>query len=99
VRTLREENAAQRSLDAAVDRWARAMDAWEAATWAIAHDPTAGDPVTESGRTRSHTFEGARSIDMPTVTLIYEVPENSSDYLIIHDALFTDSRYGQAGRG
>jgi hypothetical protein len=75
------------------------MEAWEAATWTIAHDERAGFPVTESGRTRSHTYEGARSIDMPTVTLLYEIPENDSHPLIIHDALFTDARYGQVGRG
>jgi hypothetical protein len=72
------------------------MDAWEAATWIIARDPTAGDPVTESGITRAYTFEGARSIDLPTLTLLYEV---QAETIVIHDALFADSRHGQAGRG
>jgi hypothetical protein len=96
VRTLREEDAAARSLNAALERWSRAMDAWEAATWTIAHDPRAGDPVTESGKTRAYSFEGARSIDMPSLTLLYEIAD---DYIIVHDALFANSRHGQAGRG
>jgi hypothetical protein len=97
VRTIREADAAERSLNAALERWSRAMDAWEAATWTIVHDPEEGEPVTESGRTRAYTFEGARSIDMPSVTLIYEIEDDN--HLIVHDALFMDSRYGQAGRG
>jgi hypothetical protein len=72
------------------------MDAWEAATWIIARDPNAGVPVTESGLTRAYTFEGARSIDLPTVTLLYEMQVET---IVIHDALFSDSRQGQAGHG
>jgi hypothetical protein len=97
VRTIREADAAERSLNAALERWSRAMDAWEAATWTIARDPKAGDPVTESGKTRAYSFEGARSIDMPSVTLIYEIEDDN--HIIVHDALFMDSRHGQAGRG
>jgi hypothetical protein len=96
VRTIREADAARRSLDAALERWSRAMNAWEAATWTISHDAEAGEPVTESWRTRAYSFEGARSIEMPSVTLIYEIEDEN--HLIVHDALFVDSRHGQAGR-
>lgn len=96
MRRIREEDAARRSLDAASERWSRAIEAWEAATWTIARDPEAGEAVTESGKTRAYTFEGARSIDMPTITLLYET---EPDYIIVHDALFTDAKHGQAGRG
>jgi hypothetical protein len=72
------------------------MDAWEAATWIIAHDPKAGKPLTESGKSRAYSFEGARSIDMPSVTLLYEI---ATDYVVIHDALFAESIHGQTGRG
>lgn len=96
MRTIREEEAARRSLDAAVEKWSRAMDAWDAATWVIARDPEAGHPVTESGRTRAYSFEGARSINMPSLTLLYEITDI---YIIVHDARFTDSRHGQGGRG
>jgi len=41
--------------------------------WVIAHDPTFGRAVTESGRTRLLVFDGARSIDMPTVRVTYEI--------------------------
>ena len=93
--TIREEAAARRALDAALQRWSRAMDAWEAATWVIARDPKAGDPVTESGLTRAYTFEGARSIDLPTLTLLYEI---QTETIVVHDALFADSRHSHTGR-
>lgn len=96
MRTIREEEAAKSTLDAAAERWARAIDAWEAATWTLARDPEAGEPVTESGKTRAYTIDGARSIDMPTLTLLYEI---QPQYIIIHEARFTDAKYGQAGRG
>ena len=97
MRTIREGDAAKRSLDSALERWSRAMDAWEAATWAIAHDPESGEPLTESGKTWAYSFEGARSIDLPSLTLVYEIEDDN--HLIVHDALFMDSRHGQTGRG
>jgi hypothetical protein len=54
-----EENAARKALDDAEAKWAGAYDAWEAATWVVMHDPFVGIPVTESGKTRSYTYEGA----------------------------------------
>jgi hypothetical protein len=95
VRTIREEDGARRALDSALQRWERAMDAWEAATWIVARDAEAGEPTTESGRVRAYTFEGARSIDLPTLTLLYEI---HSEIIVVHDARFADSRHGEAGR-
>src|SRR5690349_16400151 len=85
VLTIREENAAQKALDAALERWDRARDAWEAITWVLARDPEVGEPVTESGTVRAYTIEGARSIGLPTITLLYEI---SIFQLIVHDARF-----------
>jgi plasmid stabilization system protein ParE len=95
VRNVIEEERVRRAVDDALTRWPRAEDAWEAVTWVVARDPRAGTAETESGNTRSFTFEGARSIGMPSVTIIYEITEWA---IIIHDALFTDSKHGQAGK-
>jgi hypothetical protein len=62
--------------------------------WAIARDPTLGIPITDSGNTRSFTFEGARSIDLPTVIVLYEVTPIA---IVIRDAKFVDAKSRQAG--
>lgn len=90
-----EEERTRTAVDVAIERWARAQDAWEAVTWVVARDPIAGVAETESGRTRSFSFEGARSIELPTVTIIYEVTARA---IVIHDALFAEANHGQAGR-
>ena len=77
-------------------KWPRARDAWEALTWIVSRDPQEGKAVTESGRTRAITIEGARSIGFPTLTLVYEI---QNPKIIIHDALFTDAKYAEAGNG
>jgi hypothetical protein len=61
VHDVREEPAVEKAVNAAYLRWARAEEAWEAVTWAIAHDPYgAGPPLTESGKTTQLVFDGAR---------------------------------------
>jgi hypothetical protein len=92
--TLIEQEEAKRAKDAACEKWARAEDAWEAITWAIARDPSLGEAVTESGKTRLLKYVGARSIKMPSVTVIYEVAE---PFIIVHSAEFAEAEYGQAG--
>jgi hypothetical protein len=52
-------------------------------------------PVTESGATRSFTLDGARSIGLPTVTVLYEIRLFE---IVVHDALFEDAKFAQAGR-
>jgi hypothetical protein len=95
VRDVREEERAKRAVDHAADCWPRANDAWEAITWVVAHDPAAGTPETESGNIRSLVLDGARSIGLPTVTIIYEVTEH---VILVHDAIFEDAKHTQAGR-
>ena len=51
--------------------------------------------VTESGATRSFTLEGARSIGLPTVTVLYEI---QLFQVIVHDARFADAKFAVAGR-
>lgn len=92
---LIEEEAARKALDDAELIWEGAYSAWEAATWVVIHDPLVGVKVTESGRTRAFTYEGARSIKQPTVTILYET---RGDTTVIHDAIFKEAPYAQAGR-
>jgi hypothetical protein len=95
VRTVVEQPRVSRAIDDAKNHWIRAGDAWEAATWAIIHDPEGGRPITESGATRSVTLEGARSIGMPTVTVLFEIRLFD---IIVRDAFFEDARFSQTGR-
>ena|SRR5665811_1006617 len=67
----------------------------ETITWTLAQDPQAGKPLTESGLTRSFTIDGARSISLPTVTVLYSI---SRFELTIHDAKFEHAKFAQAGR-
>lgn len=96
--TFREEESARKAFDEAIEnpKWPRAADAWECVTWSIIHEPTIGDPVTESGNIRSFVFDGAKSIGMPTVQVLYERGE---ELIIIHDARFSDAKFNQAGHG
>ncbi len=90
MRTIREEAAARFALDAALERWSRAADAWEAVTWVVARDPEIGTPLL-----RAYTFDGVRSLDLPTVTVLYEVTE---EVIVVHAARFVESRHRDAGR-
>jgi hypothetical protein len=95
VLTIVEEPRVSAAIDAAKQKWARTRDAWETITWTLAHDPHVGIPVTESGMTRSFIIDGARSIDMPTVTVLYTI---SRFELTIYDAKFENAKFAYAGR-
>lgn len=95
MKDLREEDGVRRAVDAAESRWDRANDAWEAVTWAIARDELVGEPLNNSGELRGFVFDGARSVDMPSIEVIYEITETQ---IILHDARFYDAPYYQAGR-
>jgi hypothetical protein len=93
---LVEDPPAQQALDEALEKWTGAGVAWEAATWVVLRDPGIGVPLFEGGNIRSFTYEGARSIDQPTITLIYEKVGHET---IIRAAKFSEAKYGNAGRG
>ncbi len=84
-RQIVEQDAVRRALNNADDDWDRANDAWEAATWVMAHDPGVGAAVTESGKTRSFVFQGSISNGMPSLTVLYE---DQDPYLIVHEVEF-----------
>ena len=96
MRGLVEQPGVSEAVDKAGSKWKRAEDAWDAITWVVARDPKAGRPVTESGKTRELVFDGARSIDMPTIRLTYEI---GNPEIILHEAIFEDAPYHQAGHG
>ena len=93
--TIVEEPRVSVAIDDAKRRWRRTQDAWETITWTLAHDPEAGKPLSESGLTRSFTIDGARSIDLPTATVLYTIFRFE---LTIHDARFENAKFAQAGR-
>ena len=85
---LIEEEAARLARDEAEQKWTRAGDAWDAIVWVVLRDPKAGTLVLESGNIRALTFQGARSINMPDVTIVYEV---IGDETVVKEALFKES--------
>lgn len=95
MHTVVEEPAVKDAVDAACARWARAGEAWEAIVWALARDPKVGLAVTESGNVRALVSDGARSIGLPTVRVLYEISRSA---IVIHEAEFRESAHVQAGR-
>jgi hypothetical protein len=96
VRDLFDEPAVSDAVDSAILRWSRAHDAWEAITWSIARDPDDGSvALSEDGRTRLMVSEGARSIDWPTIAVVYRYDGIDVTFL---DARFSDAKSPQSGR-
>ena len=96
MRAIREEERARRAVDAAYSRWAMTDEAWQAVTWALARDPySAGPALSESGLVRTFVFEGARSISMPTVRVLYVIEPAAVSITV---AVFEESVHLYAGR-
>lgn len=95
MKDLREEDRARLAKDLADEKWSRADDAWQDVTWTILHDEHCGRALNDTGTIRGYEWDGARSIDMPSVEVIYEIQET---VIIIHEVVFRDAPYGQAGR-
>jgi len=66
-----------------------------AVEWAIVRDPGSGKALNEAGTLRAFTFEGAKSIGLPTLTVVYECDAQN---ITIHDALFAEPRATVIGR-
>ncbi len=84
-RQIIEEDAVRVARNEAESEWDRALDAWEAATFVMAHDPQVGTAVTESGKVRSFVFQGSLTNGMPSITVLYE---DQDPFLIIHDVKY-----------
>ena len=93
--TVVEQPSVATAVDQALQKWSRAQDAWDAVTWVLARDPEFGTALTESGKTRSLTLEGARAIGLPNVTVVYELRNGQ---VIVHDVQFGEGTYARAGR-
>jgi len=74
---------------AACERWKRAEETWETVTWTLARDPIIGEPLSEGGKARAFTIQGAKSIDMPTLTVLYEIQPG---LIVIYSALSLKTR-------
>lgn len=72
-------------------KWDWAEDVFELTKWAIALDPEAGKPVTESGITRAYTYQGARSgpFPSPSCTVLYSI--GATD-ITIHKVRFQNAK-------
>lgn len=93
---VKEDAEASEAHDAAIERWPRAEDAWQGITWTVARDPIGeSEALNEAGTLRALTSEGARSIGLPTLTIIYE---HDRQYVTIKEARFTDAKAPFAGR-
>lgn len=96
--TFFEEWPVTEALNEACERWSGTPVAWEIATWTIVRDPNCleSKAVNEAGTLRVATFEGARSIEHPTIVLLYEC--SSSNLTRIIEADFKEPTASQAGR-
>ncbi len=72
VRDVAEEPSVTEDVEDAKLQWPRAQDVWDTITWVLARDPEIGVPVYESGAYRAFTYEGARSGNLPTATVLYQ---------------------------
>lgn len=91
-----EEPSVSDALDAACERWARAMDAWEAIKWSVAHDPEdETTSLSDDGHTRLLVSEGAASIGWPTIAIVFEYNRYN---ITILEAQFSNAKAPQPGR-
>ncbi len=72
MKTIIEEHDVRTAVDAARERFERGEEAFEAIKWAIARDPTEWTPLDDD-ETFCCTLQGAQSIGLPTVTVVYVV--------------------------
>lgn len=77
------EHQAAAAADTAKVLWSRLGDAVETIEWAIVRDPDMG--VDMGKGFRMVVFEGAKSIGMPTIEVVFEVTQQD---IIIHDLEF-----------
>lgn len=89
MRDFRYDTEAAKAIDEACETWSRTDDAVFLIEWAITRDPREGKALTESGITRALTYQGASSIQMPTVTFVYEIDEY---YITVKEARFETAK-------
>jgi hypothetical protein len=88
MRNVIESTEVMDAVDEASEKWARFDDAWSVVPWVLSRDPTVGQPLTEGGHIRSFIFEGSWAHEMPTIDVVYEMPEQ---HIIIQKVRFRDA--------
>ena len=96
MRTVRHETDVDRALQDAAERWQGAQDIWDSIVLNLSLDPTVGRPLNEAGTVRSWTLHGARSNDIPTLTILYKY--DGGHIVSIETARFEDATAYQIGR-
>lgn len=89
MRDFRYDSEAANAIEAACETWTRTDDAVFLIEWAITRDPTEGKSLTESGDIRQLSLQGAVSIQMPTVTFVYEIDPH---YITVKEARFETAK-------
>ena len=95
MRTVRNETDADNALQDAIERWFGAQDIWDSLILNLALDPTVGTALNEAGTLRTWTLHGARSNDIPTLTVLYRY--DGGDIVSIIVAKFEDAKAYQLG--
>ena len=75
LRTIVEEPWISAEVDSAAVRFERGEEAFNAIQWAIARDPKNGTPLNGNS-VFEWVIQGAGSIGLPTVAVVYTVTEN-----------------------
>ena len=91
---VREEDCVRLAVDEAIGKWPRTEDAWDAVVWTLARDQYAGVALNDRGDVRSFVYDGARSIGMPSIEVIFTLEGNC---VSIRDARFYEAPYARAG--
>ena len=89
LRNIIESYEAQQANDDANARWLGAKQAWEAVLQVLMYDPTFGTNINEAGTLRTFTFQGAKSLDMPTVQVLYQ---DNNPYVEVLDLKYSEAQ-------
>lgn len=87
MRTIVEEKWSSDALAQARETWSGADFAWEVVTWFVMRAPEDGDRISMTAPVFGRTVHGAKSIGMPTITILYRVEEFR---IVVFDILFAE---------
>jgi hypothetical protein len=96
VHEFSEEVCVSDAVNDACEKWENAALAWEHITWALARDIKIGRSLNESGTLRLLIWQGARSIQMPDVQLVYKIESPTIRFM---EVIFADAKAAIAGTG
>jgi hypothetical protein len=85
VRGVIYEHQAAAAIDTARVLFPRLGDAIELLEWALVRDPKAGTALADGSNIWVVVFQGAASVGLPTIEVIYEI---RPDHIVFHDLEF-----------